>query len=266
MKKLFLLSFLLVSLLSFGQIEKDIPAPPNPPRLVNDFTGHFLTPEQNQELERKLVAYDDSTSNQIAVVIVDDLKGHSRDDYAIALGRKWGVGGQKKAGNGVVILINTGEKDGQSNRGLFIAPGYGLESAITDLVASQIVDQIIIPEFKSGQNYRGLQEGTDAIIQAAAGKFKAPDDYHQGKGGVGAGMILLVVIVVIVFVIFMSRGGGNNGGYVSRRGFQGGPWIFPGGWSGGGGGGGWSGGGGGGGGFGGFGGGSFGGGGAGGSW
>lgn len=260
MKKFFLLYFLLVSAVSFAQIESVIPDPPNPPRLVNDFTGRFLTPEQVQTLERKLVAYDDSTSNQIAVVIVDDLKGYSRDDYAIALGRKWGVGGQKQFNNGVVILINAGPKD----RGLFIATGYGLEGAITDLVADQIIQQIIIPDFKRGDNYRGLDEGTDALIQAAAGRFKAPDGYHRQGKGISFGKVLLLVIIIVVFVAFMSRGGNGGGGYVSRRGYRGGGgWIIPGGWSGGGGGG-WSGGGGGG--FGGFGGGGFGGGGAGGSW
>ncbi|MBO9594853.1 MAG: TPM domain-containing protein [Niabella sp.] len=262
MKKFFLLYFLLIAVGSFAQIESVIPNPPNPPRLVNDFTGRFLTPEQVQTLERKLVAYDDSTSNQIAVVIVDDLKGYSRDDYAIALGRKWGVGGQKQFNNGVVVLVNAGTRD----RGLFIATGYGLEGAITDLVADQIVQQIMIPDFKRGDNYRGLDEGTDALIQAAAGRFKAPDGYHERGKGIGFGTILLIVIVVIVFVAFMSGGGSGGGGYVSRRGYRGGGgWIIPGGWSGGGGGGGWSGGGGGGG-FGGFGGGGFGGGGAGGSW
>lgn len=261
MKKFFLLYLLLVSAASFAQVESVIPNPPSPPRLVNDFTGRFLTQEQVQTLERKLVAYDDSTSNQIAVVIVDDLKGYSRDDYAIALGRKWGVGGQKQFSNGVVVLVNAGPKD----RGLFIATGYGLEGAITDLVADQIIQQIIIPDFKRGDNYRGLDEGTDALIQAAAGRFKAPDGYHERDKGISFGTIILIIIVVIVFVSFMSRGGGGGGGYVSRRGYRGGGgWIIPGGWSGGGGGG-WSGGGGGGG-FGGFGGGGFGGGGAGGSW
>ncbi|MGJ7033313.1 TPM domain-containing protein [Niabella hirudinis] len=263
MKKFFLLYFLFVSVWCFAQVESVIPNPPNPPRLVSDFTGRFLTPEQVQALERKLVAYDDSTSNQIAVVIVDDLKGYSRDDYAIALGRKWGVGGQKQFNNGVVVLINAGSKD----RGLFIATGYGLEGAITDLVADQIIQQIIIPDFKRGDNYRGLDEGTDALIQAAAGRFKAPEGYHKQGKGIGFGTIVLIIIVVIVFVAFMSGGGNGGGGYVSRRGYRGGGgWIIPGGgWSGGGGGGGWSGGGGGGG-FGGFGGGGFGGGGAGGSW
>ncbi|SDD28195.1 TPM domain-containing protein [Niabella drilacis] len=267
MKKNLLLYFLLVSAVSFAQIGSVIPEPPSPPRLVNDFTRKdaygkgFITKEQADALERKLVAYDDSTSNQIAVVIVDDLKGYSRDDYAIALGRKWGVGGQKQFSNGVVVLINAGPKD----RGLFIATGYGLEGAITDLVADQIIQEIILPDFKRGDNYRGLDEGTDALIQAAAGRFKAPEGYHERGKGIGFGTIILVVIVVIVFVVFMSGGGNGGGGYVSRRGYRGGGgWIIPGGWSGGGGGGGWSGGGGGG--FGGFGGGGFGGGGAGGSW
>lgn len=255
MKKIFVTCFLLISTWVMAQVESVIPNPPNPPRLVNDYTGTFLTKEQVDALERKLVAYDDSTSNQIAVVIVDDLKGYSRDDYAIALGRKWGVGGQKQFSNGVVVLVNAGAR----NRGMFIATGYGLEGAITDLVADQIVNQIIIPDFKAGNNYRGLDEGTDALIQAAAGRFKAPDGYHnRGDGKMSFGTILLIIIIVVVFIALMS-GGGGGGGYVSRRGYRGGGgWIIPsggGGWSGGGGGG-----------FGGFGGGGFGGGGAGGSW
>ncbi len=250
-----------------GQIENAIPPVQNPPRLVNDFSGNFLTPEQREALERKLVAYDDSTSNQIAVVVVDDLKGYSRDEFAIALGRKWGVGGQKQFSNGVVILVNTGTKGGQ--RGVFIAPGYGLEGSVTDLIADQIVQNVLIPNFRQGSNYRGLDEATTDIMEAAAGKYKAPDGYNQrGKSGRGSGLFMAAIILFIIIVIISRRGGGGGGGYVSRRGYRdnwGGPVIFPGGWSGGGnsGGGGWSGGGGG---FGGFGGGGFGGGGAGGSW
>jgi uncharacterized protein len=197
---------------------------------------------------------------------VDDLKGYSRDEFAIALGRKWGVGGQKQFSNGVVILVNTGAKGGQ--RGVFIAPGYGLEGSVTDLIADQIVQNVLIPNFRQGSNYRGLDEATTDIMDAAAGKYQAPDGYNQrGKRGRGSGLLMAAIILLIIIVIISRRGGGG-GGYVSRRGYRdnwGGPVIFPGGWSGGGnsGGGGWSGGGGG---FGGFGGGGFGGGGAGGSW
>ncbi|GAB3009810.1 hypothetical protein GCM10027051_08780 [Niabella terrae] len=245
-------------------MEKVLPSPTNPPRLVTDFSGNFLTQEQNQELEKKLVAYDDSSSNQIAIVIVDDLGGYSIDEYAVALGRKWGVGGQKQFSNGIVILVNTGEKGGQ--RGVFLAVGYGLEGAVTDLVAEQIVQSDLLPNFRAGNNYRAFDNATDDIMAAAAGRYKAPEGYHKGSGRGGGSLMGLVIafIVLLVIIKLISRGGGGGGGYVSRRGYRGGPIIFPGGWSSGSGGGGWSGGGGGG--FGGFGGGSFGGGGAGGSW
>jgi uncharacterized protein len=69
MKKTWLsLCLLFSTLLGFSQIEQIIPPAPNPPRLVVDLTN-TLSPDQLQALEAKLVAYDDSTSNQIAVVL-----------------------------------------------------------------------------------------------------------------------------------------------------------------------------------------------------
>src|SRR5438067_10470337 len=103
MKQLALIILVLFSTCAFAQMEKYVPDPPNPPRLVNDFTKEkLLTPEQQQYLEQKLVHYDDSTSNQITVVIVDDLHDYAAVDYAVALGRKWRVGG-KQFNNGIVI-------------------------------------------------------------------------------------------------------------------------------------------------------------------
>lgn len=265
MKKAIFLFILFLSIFANAQIEKDLPPAPNPPKLVNDLSGHFLTTDQQQALEQKLVAYDDSTSTQIAVVVVEELKGYSIDEYAIALGRKWGVGGQKQFSNGVVILVNTAEKGGK--RGVFITTGYGMESTVTDLVADQIVQNALLPNFKQGNNYRGLDEATTDIMNAASGKYRAPEGYHEQDNGGGIVGLLLIALIIFVIIIIISRKGGGGGGYVSRRGYRDGwdgPIIFPGNWSGGGGGsGGWSGGGGG---FGGFGGGGFGGGGAGGSW
>ncbi|MBC7867650.1 MAG: TPM domain-containing protein [Gloeobacteraceae cyanobacterium ES-bin-316] len=266
MKRLFPILIFLFSISASAQDE--IPNRPSPPRLVNDFTkDKFLTTEQAVALEQKLVAYDDSTSNQIAIVIVDDLKGYSAADYAIALGRKWGVG-NKNFDNGVVLLVSTG--GGEGNRAVFIAPGYGLEGAVTDLIADAIVDHELVPNFKAGNYYRGLDEATDAIIRAAEGRYKAPEGYGKKKGkGIGIGAIIFFIIMIFIF--FSGMGGGRGGGMVSRRGYGdvGAAWIIGsllggagrggGGWSGGGGSGG-------GGGFGGFGGGGFGGGGAGGSW
>jgi uncharacterized protein len=265
MKRFVVIFLLLLSVTVSAQIENVIPARPSPAKLVNDFTGNFLLPEQAAALERRLVAYDDSTSNQVAVVIVNDLKGYSAGDYATALGRKWGIG-NKNFDNGVVILVSTG--GGEGNRDVFIAPGYGLEGAVPDLIANSIIDNEIIPNFKNGDYYRGLDDAVTAIIKAAEGRYKAPKGYRKkGKGFNPSG---LVILAIILFFIFSGIGGGRGGGgYVSRRGYRGWGWgsLLGGGLGGGfgssGGGGGWSGGGGG---FGGFGGGGFGGGGAGGKW
>ena len=260
MKRLLLPIFLFLAFLASAQIEKAIPDAPNPPRLVVDLTG-TLTADQRSALEAKLVAYDDSTSNQIAVVIVPTTGDYDIAEFSFALGRKWGVG-NKEFNNGVVFLI------AKNDRKVFIAPGYGLEGAIPDIIAKQIIENIVVPNFKGNDFYGGINAGTDALIQAAEGEYKAPAGYGD-RGKQKRIPLLGVIIAIIIFWIIFSKigGGGGGGSFMSRRGYRNfrGPsvWWFP---TGGGGGGGGFGGGGGGGGFGGFGGGSFGGGGAGGSW
>ena len=268
MKKLLIVLFCFVVLLAAGLtgFGQQIPAKPNPPHLVNDL-AHVMTPDQEAALENKLVAYDDSTSIQIAIVTVPSIGDAVIDDYALKILREWGVG-NKKTNNGIVILAAIKEHK------VFIATGGGMESSVPDITAKEIVDNEIIPNFKGsdGDNfYRGFNLATDAIIKAAAGEYKAPEGYAQRgqrhSSGRGGNIIGLIVIVFIVLAIIgRGRGGGGGGG-----GIFGGSGLLPfmlgtmlggagrgGGWSGGDGGGG--------GGFGGFGGGSGGGGGAGGSW
>lgn len=220
--------------------------------LVNDFAG-ILTEDQKQAIENKLVQFDDSTSTQIAVVIIPNLGDYEIADYNVQLYRAWGVGG-KEHSNGVVLLIS------KEDRKLNITTGYGVEGALPDITCKHIIDEVIVPNFKGNDYYRGIDEGTDAIILATKGEYTAPENYHAKK--IPIGRIILIIIIIIIFLSSMSSGGG--GSFMSRRGFTG-P-IF---WNtlgGGGSGGGWGGGGSGGGGFGGFGGGSSGGGGASGGW
>jgi uncharacterized protein len=263
MKRIFLLISLFITLGAGAQVEKYLPPAPNPPRLVNDLAD-LLTPEQEQFLEAKVDAYDDSTSSQIAIVTVKDLHDYSAVDYAVALGRKWGVGGSQ-FNNGVIILVSTGGSEGQ--RDAFIATGYGLEGAIPDVTAKNILEAELIPELKSENYYQGFNRAVDALIRAAAGEYQAPAGYgNRGKDGrnFGISKFIIIIIIIIIIMTMSGKGGGGGGGFMSRRGYRGlwGPTIFG---SGGGfGGGGF--GGGGGGGFGGFGGGGFGGGGAGGKW
>ncbi len=250
--------FMMVSLMSFAQQNFDPEAllKPGaaPGKLVNDYTNKTLTAEQIATLERKLVALDDSTFTQITVVIVPTIGGNTIADYNQALGRAWGVG-NKKNNSGVVLLI------AKDDRKLDIAPGYGLEGALADVTAKSIIDNIIVPNFKGNDYYRGIDQGTDAIIAAVKGEYNTPREKGRGTS---SGRIIFVIVIVVLFLLLSSGGGGKGGTFMSRRGARGlpGPIFWPGG-----GGGGWSGGGGGGGGgFGGFGGGSFGGGGASGSW
>ena len=261
-----ILSFSLLFLTLFASaqgVEKYVPPPPKPAKLVNDLID-VLTPSQEEALEKKLVAYDDSTSNQFVVITIADIGDYDISDFAVALGRKWGVGG-KEFNNGLILVILIDKERNQ--RKVWIATGYGLEGAIPDITAKTIIENDIIPNFKANDIYRGLDEGTDDLMKAAAGEYKAPAGYSdRGRKGKGGGSVLGAIIMFIIIMIIISRINRGGGGMMSRRGWSSGiPPI----WFGGGGGssGGWGGGGSsGGGGFGGFGGGSFGGGGAGGSW
>ena len=259
MKKFLSLILLLVSFCASAQIDKVTPKKPNPARLVNDFTG-TLTPEQKESLEQKLYRYDDSTSNQVAVVIIPTTGDYSIDEVSLKILRDWGIG-NKGNNNGIVILI------AKNDHKIRIEVGYGLEGAIPDVTAKAIIDNDLTPAFREENYYRGLDKATDDIIKAAAGEYKAPEGYGKRKGkGIGSGAIIFFIILFIIISSIGRRGGG--GGMMSRRGYGGigTGWILGsmlGGGSGGGGG--WSGGGGGGG-FGGFGGGGGGGGGASGGW
>ena len=245
---------------------------PQQGRLVVDEAG-LLSPRERDLLEQKLVAYDDSTSTQITVVTLPSLGGVSSIDYATAVGRQWGVG-QRGKDNGAVILVSEADRD------IAIATGYGLEGAITDLVAGRVIRNVLRPAFRQQQYYQGLSSAVDALVAAAQGEFVADSSSRRDGGGVNVGLIF-VLLIITFFVISALRdedGDSSGGSGFSgdsgrrrrrrRRRRRGGVFpIFIGGGSGGGWGGASGGGfGGGGGGFGGFGGGGFGGGGASGGW
>jgi uncharacterized protein len=262
MKKILLILFTVFSFsVVFGQ---EVLPKPNPPRLVNDVAG-VLSPEQREILEHKLVALDDSTSNQIAVVLIKTLGDYSIEDYATKLFRSWGIG-NKKTNNGILIIAAI------DDRKMKIEIGYGLEGAIPDVVASSIYRNELVPEFRQENYYRGLDKAINALTKAAVGEYKVKKE-RKGKGGGGGSSILGVIVIIFVIIIVIARagrgGGGGMGGGRSGFGSIAEAVILSSllsGGRGGGSGGGWGGGGGGGGGFGGFGGGSSGGGGAGGSW
>jgi uncharacterized protein len=241
-------------LLSVVTIAQDFPEKPNPPKIVNDFAG-MLSADENERLEKKLTAYNDSTSTQIAVVIITSIGVYDASDYAFQLAEKWGIG-QKGKNNGILILV------AKQERKTFIATGYGVEARLPDAICKRIISQTINPKFKEGNFYAGIDEGTTQMFGYLTGEFKAEPKSKKGKGN---GLVIIAVFVIIfILIISSNKNNGRGGGY--NRTFGGGGFIpFPMGGFGSGRGGGF-GGGGSSGGFGGFGGGSFGGGGAGGDW
>ncbi|MFC4263560.1 TPM domain-containing protein [Ferruginibacter yonginensis] len=195
-------TFILTAVFAIAQT---LPDRPNPPKLVNDFTN-TLTTEQIQSLEAKLVRVDDSTSTQIAVVIIPTLNGATIADYNVELMRKWGVG-SKQNNNGVILLI------AKNDRKLDITVGYGLEGALTDAVASDIINNIIVPNFKGNDYYRGVDAGTDAIVKAVKGEYKVAR-VKKGKGGSN---IFFIIFIIIIIISILSGGRGNSGGSVIRN-------------------------------------------------
>ncbi|MDD4603881.1 MAG: TPM domain-containing protein [Bacteroidales bacterium] len=246
---------------------QDIPARPDPPKLVNDFAG-VLSPGETEQLERKLVAFNDSTSTQIVVVLVKSLNGYDKNDFAYRIGQSWGVG-QKGKNNGAVILVKPKYRNDPGEASIQIA--YGLEGVIPDAIAKRIVENEMIPNFLNDNYYKGINAAVSTMISLTKGEFTA-DQYaaHTKKKSSPYAMLIPLIILAIVFLMIRSSrarnysvgknlpfwtafwllGSMGHGHSGSWNDFSSGSGGF----------------GGGGGGFGGFGGGSFGGGGAGGSW
>jgi uncharacterized protein len=237
-----------------------VPSRPSPQRLVNDLAKIF-TPDQVSRLENTLVAFDDSTSNQIVVVTVNDLEGYDASEYATRIGLNWGVGSEQ-FNNGIVLLVKPKTYDSAGQ--VFIAVGYGLEGAIPDAYAKRIIENELIPNFRINDYYAGVEAACDVLMKLASGEISEPRGADE-EDAFFEMIITLFVIGLLIFCIIIVVGQGNNNGHNSgggRRTIYVGPIITSGRSYGGGS----SFGSGFGGGFGGFGGGSFGGGGAGGSW
>ena len=265
--------------------QSEVPAPTN--ELVNDYAG-LLSAQEDRQLTNKLAQYARETSTQIVIFTENSLQGGDPFNRALDIYDAWGIGGSKEKSNGVLIYV------AKEDRKVRIMTGLGAEGFLPDILADRIIQQIITPNFKREQYYRGLDRATSAIMELGQGEYTNDLEQQPGqqsqrdaKGGVPAILVILFIIILIVVLSrYNNRGGDDDddGGYYRggrydmdphRRRRRGGGWmIFPfpwiggggGGWSGGGGGGGSDWGGFGGGDFGGFGGGLTGGGGAGGDW
>jgi uncharacterized protein len=162
-----------------------------------------LSPEEKAQLEEKLIRYSDSTSTQIVVITIESLKNEDVSQLATKWAHTWGLG-QAKEDNGVIILLAKAE------RKIAINPGYGLEDRLTAGIGGEIIRNIIIPEFKAGSYYKGLDKGADALFDVFKGKYKGERKKTKGKDFPIFPFIVIVVIILVLLSKNKNSGGGSG--------------------------------------------------------
>ena len=198
--RLLVFAILLLSQNVFSQ-GYEIPKTPKFQTSVYDYIG-LLSPSQKSNLESKLIRYSDTTSTQIVVAIISSTEGESINYLAANWAEKWGIGDAEKD-NGVLILL------AKNDRKIAIQNGKGVEHLLTDFQSKRIIERIIIPEFKKGDFYGGLNKGSDAVFKTLNGEYQGTR--QQESDGFNSG-ILIFIIIVIIFFILISRGNKNNRG------------------------------------------------------
>lgn len=209
--KLFILLLLFSLACPIWVFAQELPFDYQPTGMVNDF-AEIIPPQKQRRLEVKLRNYRDSTTTVLAVATLPDLKGYDKQQVATYLFSKWKLWDQKKF-NGVLILVAPNEQE------VRIEVGYGLEGSITDIMAGRIVRRILIPEFKKGDFYAGLDEATTAMIGLASGRYKGNLTKSRSRQQEGSDMASFIIFLLfIAFVVFRSaRGGGGKNGGRGRR-------------------------------------------------
>ncbi len=224
MKNLFWVVLLLAVILSLPNVTAQTTIPKLDQR-VSDFTN-TLSFQEWQSLDQLLKSFEDTTSTQIVVLMVNSLDGGNIEEYA---NKTFEVNkiGQAKNNNGVLLVI------AKQDRKLKIEVGYGLEGVLTDAVSSQIIRQEILPHFKSENYFGGIVTGVDAIMRATAGEYHA-DSKGNKAPAVSAGLVFFAAFFVIFVLLPMlsarRRSIVSSGGHRYYSG-----WGYGGGFSGGGG-------------------------------
>lgn len=156
-----------------------------------------------QQLTAQLEQFERDSSIQLVVVTLPDLQGYPIEDFGYQLGRHWGVG-QKDKNNGVLLIV------AQRERAVRIEVGYGLEGTLTDALSSNIINAVIVPQFKRGAFADGLAAGAQAIMAALKGEYQ-PQPVAKSKSQRGAAGLF---IFFIIFILMMLSGGRGRGGFL----------------------------------------------------
>ena len=167
-----------------------------------------LTQQTIDDLEKKLKDFEDSTSNQIAILIISSLDGESLEDYSLRVAEKWKLG-QKEKDNGVLLLIAV------EDHKMRIETGYGLEGVLTDAICARIIRNELARNFRKDDYDEGVTAGVQAIMDAIGGEYAADDIQEEMMGDLGLkekilfGMFIFGVLGIFTLLgLFIPGGGG----------------------------------------------------------
>jgi uncharacterized protein len=170
-----------------------IPVPALTGRVV-DQTG-TLSPAQQATLEQTLASFEARKGTQIAVLIVPTTAPEQIEQFSIRVAEKWKLG-RKKVDDGAILIV---AKDDRTTR---IEVGYGLEGVLTDLTTHRIIDEAVLPRFKSQDFYGGITAGVDKIIRVVDGE-PLPEPSRRPAAGTGD----FGRFIPIIFILAIAVGG-----------------------------------------------------------
>jgi len=192
-----LIGFLLLSSPSFAAFE----VPKLKTRVLDQ--ANLIDAASEQQINQLLAGHEKASSNQIIVVTLKDLQGYNIEHAGVEMGRAWGVG-QKEQDNGILLIL------AQAERKVRIEVGYGLEGVMTDAVSATIIQEYILPRFKTGDFSGGLLVGTQAIVSALGGEYIQPAA-NKKKTGNGSGLPSIIFMFIFMAFAGMGRIGGRRG-------------------------------------------------------
>jgi len=180
---------LLLLLLPWMALAEEVPVPPLSAR-VTDLTG-TLQPEQKAALEARLAAFEQKKGSQIAVLLVPTTQPEAIEQYGIRVAEAWKLG-RKGIDDGVLVLMAT------NDRAVRIEVGYGLEGVIPDAIAKRVIEEIMIPYFRTGDVAGGLNAGVERLIGLVDGEPLPPPKQQTVSGGSFDKFSPIVFIAAIV--------------------------------------------------------------------
>ena len=186
-----LLALLLTGLTSIGAAHAEVAVPPLTQR-VTDLTS-TLDAQQIQTLESRLAEFEANKGAQLAVLIVPTTQPETIEQYGIRVVDAWKLG-RKNVDDGALLLI------AKDDRALRIEVGYGLEGVLPDATANRIIDEIIVPRFKRGDFYSGIESGLDAMIQIVNGEPLPPPKRAAARGQNNFESLMFMAFVLVVAV------------------------------------------------------------------